>query len=158
MLTLASGSRANSPDRYLIPPARYDRFVWMIGYGEAAPREYDVVFNAVADADAAAALPSTLSAFCAGNDRALLNPPERIAATARDNAPILFQGVADLVVPRCAASRVAADLAGLDASRSGCCGPSGSHGGERLLRVTLAEAAARARRAAALPHRLSRLP
>ena len=57
VLTLASAARANSPDRYLIPPARYDRLTWFIDYADEArgdPRDFDVVFNAIADPDAAA--------------------------------------------------------------------------------------------------------
>jgi hypothetical protein len=143
VLTLASGARANSPDGYLIPADRYDRYVWMLAYGGAPPRDYEVVFNAVADADAAAALAPRLAACLADNDRPLMNPPERIAATARDRAPQVFAGIDDLVVPDVRAVVAAAELDGLGGGPAWLLRPAGSHGGERLERLTAEAAAAR---------------
>ncbi len=142
VLTLASAGRANSPDRYLIPAARYDRLVWFLAYGDATPgRDYDVVFNAVADPDAG--LERQLQAFAAGNAKPMLNPPERIAATARDGAQRLFAGVADLVVPPTRRVAAPADLDGLDDAGLWLLRPLGSHGGERLQRLRLDEVAKR---------------
>jgi tetratricopeptide (TPR) repeat protein len=138
VLTLASAGRANSPDRYLIPASRYDRLVWFLGYGEAEA-EYDVVFNAVADPDAG--LAERLAAFVAQNDKPLLNPPARIAATARDAARRLFDGVADLVVPQTLKVARASDLVGLDGDEEWLLRPLGSHGGERVERRARAEIA-----------------
>jgi hypothetical protein len=146
VLTLASAERANSPDHYLIPAAHYDRLLWFIAYaGEAAGpgQDYDVVFNAIADADAAEPLHDRLADFAAQCGRPVLNPPERIARTARDRVGLLFDGVADLVVPEARRVRVAADLDALDAGGTCLLRPLGSHGGERLQKLTPAEAAAR---------------
>ena len=143
VLTLASAARANSPDRYLIPAARYDRLIWFLAYAEGPPgQDYDVAFNAFADADAAAAEALRLAAFAGTCDRPLLNPPERIALTARDGAQDLFAGVADLLIPETRRVRAATDLHGLDAARRWLLRPLGSHGGERVEQLALAEAAA----------------
>jgi hypothetical protein len=151
VLTLASAGRANSPDRYLIPASRYDRLVWFLAYGEATPGcEYDVVFNAVADPDAA--LDARLQHFAAGNAKPMLNPPERIAATARDGAQRLFEGVADLVVPPTRRVAARADLEGLDDAEPWLLRPVGSHGGERLERLQLHDVG---QRLAGPPHYLT---
>jgi tetratricopeptide (TPR) repeat protein len=145
VLTLASAARANAPDRYLIPSTRYDRLLWFIAYADevAEPgQDYDVAFNAIADADAASPLHDRLTAFAARCERPVLNPPERIMRTARDRVGRLFEGVADLVVPQTRRVRVAADLDGLDAGGAWLLRPLGSHGGERLQKLALAEVAA----------------
>ncbi len=144
MLTLASGERANSPDRYLIPASRYDRLVWFLAYAEGAPGEdYDVVFNAFADADAADRHYGRLDAFARASRKPVLNPPDRIARTTRDGATTLFGGVADLVTPETRRVSEAADLAGLDEERLWLLRPLGSHGGERVEKLRAAEVAAR---------------
>ena len=146
VLTLASAARANSPDAYLIPPTRYDRLVWFIAYADEAlspHHDYDVVFNAVGDPDAAAALNDRLAAFVARCGRPVLNRPERIAATARDNAGQLFDGVADLVVPETRRITLATQLDGANPERLWLLRPLGSHGGERLQRLALGEIATR---------------
>ena len=146
VLTLASAARANSPDAYLIPPTRYDRLVWFIAYADEAlsPREeYDVVFNAVGDPDAAADLNDRLAGFVARCNRPVLNRPERIAATARDNSRRLFEGIADLIVPE---TRRITDLSELGDSAPDqlwLLRPLGSHGGEHLQRLKREEVAAR---------------
>lgn len=146
VLTLASAARANSPDAYLIPPTRYDRLVWFIAYADEAmsPRhDYDVVFNAVGDPDAAAALGDRLTTFVARCKRPVLNRPERIAATARDNARRLFAGINDLVVPETRRFTRAAQLDGADPDQLWLLRPLGSHGGERLQRLAPREVAPR---------------
>ena len=144
VLTLASAERANSPDRYLIPASRYDRLIWFLAYAEGPPgQDYDVAFNAFADADAAAAQALRLAAFARDSDKPLLNPPERIARTARDGAQALFADIADLVIPETRRVREAADLQGLDEASRWLLRPLGSHGGERVKQLSLAEATAR---------------
>ena len=144
VLTLASAERANSPDRYLIPAARYDRLIWFLAYAEGAPeQDYDVAFNAFGDADLAAAHALRLADFACASDKPLLNPPERIARTTRDNAQALFADIADLVIPETRRVREAADLDGLDATRRWLLRPLGSHGGERVEQLDLGQAATR---------------
>jgi tetratricopeptide (TPR) repeat protein len=144
VLTLATAERANSPDRYLIPASRYDRLVWFLAYADGGPGQgYDVAFNAFADADAAARHAGRLAAFARASDKPLLNPPDRIARTTRDKAQDLFAGVADLVVPETRRVREAIDLGGLDEGHEWLLRPLGSHGGERVERLSLAEVAGR---------------
>jgi tetratricopeptide (TPR) repeat protein len=144
VLTLASAERANSPDRYLIPADRYDRLIWFLAYDEGAlGQDYDVAFNAFADADVAAAHALRLAEFAGASDKPLLNPPDRIARTTRDNARALFAGVADLVIPETRRVRETADLDGLDAAQPWLLRPLGSHGGERVEQLDLGQAAAR---------------
>jgi tetratricopeptide (TPR) repeat protein len=143
VLTLASAGRANSPDRMLTPVARYDRLIWFPAYADGVPREpYDVVFNAVADADAAAALESKIAAFAAQTHAPILNPPARIARTARAAAPALFAGVGGLIVPTVRRIETQGDFDGL-ADGEWLLRPAGTHGGEGLARISLAQATQR---------------
>jgi tetratricopeptide (TPR) repeat protein len=143
VLTLASAERANSPDRYLIPASRYDRLIWFLAYAEGAPgQDYDVAFNALADADAAAPQAQRLADFARASDKPLLNPPDRIAATTRDGAAALLAGVADLLIPETRRVCEAAGLLGLDATRLWLLRPLGAHGGERVEQLRLDEVAA----------------
>jgi len=142
VLTLASAARANSPDRYLIPPARYDRLTWFIDYADEArgdPQNFDVVFNAIADPDAAATAAAKAVAFLARCDRPSLNSPERIVRTARQEGTRLFGGVADLVAPETALVQRGADLPSLASERFWLLRPVGSHGGELLQRLQAAD-------------------
>jgi tetratricopeptide (TPR) repeat protein len=144
VLTLASAERANSPDRYLIPASRYDRLIWFLAYANGPlGQEYDVAFNAFGDADAASSQAARLADFARACDKPLLNPPDRIARTARDKAQALFADIADLVVPETRRIREAFDLQGLDPARLWLLRPLGSHGGERVEQLSLAQAAAR---------------
>ena len=146
VLTLASGARANSPDRYLISPARYDRLTWFIDYADAArgdPQNFDVVFNAIADPDAAAPTAAKAAAFLARCGRPALNSPEKIARTVRCEATRLFAGVPDLVAPETTRVERGADLSRLASERFWLLRPIGSHGGERLQRFPAADIADR---------------
>ena len=135
-LMLASGGRVHTPDRYLVPAARYDRLVWFVSYGEGPPPgDYDVVFNAVAEPDAQAALSETLAAFAETCGRKVLNPPARIGVTRRDAAAALFAGVPGLMVPQTRRVAGAADAGDLEAG-DWLLRPVGQHGGEGLERVT----------------------
>jgi hypothetical protein len=139
VLTLASAARANSPDRYLIPSTRYDRLTWFIAYADEDPDAFDVVFNAIADPDAAALTSDKATAFLARCRKPALNPPEKIARTARDGAASLFAGVDNLVVP--AAARVASGeaLPERDPDQLWLMRPLGSHGGEQLQKLPWAQ-------------------
>ena len=151
VLVLASTEAANSPDRYLLPSDRYSRHVWFMDYArdgqfQVLPR-YDVVFNAIADPDCAAATLDELHRFARAAPRPLLNPPDRIARSARSLAASLFSGVEGLVAPR-TVRLAAVDLALLGARAAIERGqlrwpllirPVGSHGGEGLVLIRAAE-------------------
>jgi tetratricopeptide (TPR) repeat protein len=142
VLTLASAARANSPDHYLIPTARYDRLTWFIGYADEArgdPQGFDVVFNAIADADVAAPTAANAAAFLARCGRPALNAPEKIARTARHEAPRLFAGVANLVAPQTTLVRPGGEWPDLASERFWLLRPTSSHGGEHLRRLQAAD-------------------
>jgi tetratricopeptide (TPR) repeat protein/glutathione synthase/RimK-type ligase-like ATP-grasp enzyme len=151
VLVLASTEAANSPDRYLLPPDRYSRHLWFVDYARdgqfAALPRYDVVFNAIADPDCAAAKGEELQRFARNPPRPLLNPPSAIARTARSLAAQLFSGVEGLIAPK-TARFAAADLASRGAPGALkraqlrwplLIRPVGSHGGEGLELIRAAE-------------------
>ena len=142
VLTLASAARANSPDRYLIPPARYDRLTWFIDYADEVhgdPQDFDVVFNAIADPDVAGPTAAKAAAFLARCGRPALNSPEQIARTVRHEAKPLFAGVADLVAPETTRVERGVDLSFLPEEHFWLLRPIGSHGGERIERLHAAD-------------------
>jgi glutathione synthase/RimK-type ligase-like ATP-grasp enzyme len=151
VLVLASTEAANSPDRYLLPPDRYSRHLWFIDYAKdeqfAALPRHDVVFNAIADPDCAAAKLDELQRFARVASRPLLNPPGAIARTARSLAAPLFSGVEGLITPktaRLADSDLASLGAGVTLERARLrwpllIRPAGSHGGEGLVLIRAAE-------------------
>jgi len=147
VLVLASTEAANSPDRYLLPAHRYSRHLWFIDYAkaeqfQALPR-YDVVFNAIADPDCAAAKLDALQRFARAAPAPLLNPPDRIARSARPLAAKLFSAIDGLIAPK-TAHLTSADLALLGARKTLererlrwplLIRPVGSHGGEGLVLI-----------------------
>jgi hypothetical protein len=103
-----------------------------------AAGECDIVFNVVGDADRGAPFLGAVAALCPTFARPLLNPPERIPATRRDNLPALLQGVPGLVVPamRRLARAEAADAAAAALGRGPVLlRPIGVHGGDDLVRI-----------------------
>jgi glutathione synthase/RimK-type ligase-like ATP-grasp enzyme len=108
----------------------------------ALPR-HDVVFNAIADPDCAAASAPELERFARESACRLLNRPERIALTARSLAAQLFTGVDGLVTPNTArlssaeltlrGARAAIQQAGLRLPL--LVRPIGSHGGDGVMRI-----------------------
>lgn len=147
VLVLASAQAGNTPYPAIMPKARYGRLVWYMEY--ARPEEtpdpdlYDVVFNAIGDADVAEPSLPAVQRFLADCPKAVLNDPAKVARTRRDRIPDLLAGIPDLVVPRTVrldAAEIAAEgLAGA-AARHGFTGPTlarplGSHGGKGLTLV-----------------------
>jgi tetratricopeptide (TPR) repeat protein/glutathione synthase/RimK-type ligase-like ATP-grasp enzyme len=147
LLVFASTEAANAPDRYLIPARRYSRHLWFIDYAREEqisflPR-HDIIFNAIADPDCAAANSPALARFAGRAGCRVLNPPERIARTARSRATELFGAIDGLVTPKTARIR-SAELTLRGAAevldRSGLrlpliIRPVGSHGGEGAVRI-----------------------
>ncbi|HLH87040.1 MAG TPA: tetratricopeptide repeat protein [Xanthobacteraceae bacterium] len=100
---------------------------------------FDIVFNAIGDADRGAPFFARAAQFCRTLSRPLINPPERVARTRRDALPALIKDIPGLVTPRI--RRVArADLAMVAAAterpdRPLLVRPAGSHGGDDLVRI-----------------------
>jgi Flp pilus assembly protein TadD len=143
-LVLATVNAGNVPYKQLMPHDLYSRLVWYMEYARPAdtpaPELYDLVFNAIGDADLAEPSAGAVQRFLAECPRPVLNDPARVMRTRRDRTPQLLGGLADVVVPR----TVRLDADALDASglaalaqREGFDGqvlvrPIGSHGGQGL--------------------------
>jgi tetratricopeptide (TPR) repeat protein len=100
ILILCSARPGSVPFDYLIPQTRNTRLKWVIAY--SADRElppYDIVFNAIGDADIARHSRAEVDNFLALNDKPLLNRPERVALTTRDHIGALLNGIEGIYVP-----------------------------------------------------------
>jgi tetratricopeptide (TPR) repeat protein len=145
VLILTTAASGNVPHRDLLPRQRYTRLNWFIEYaspGQALP-PHDAVFNAIGDADLAGPADAPMRAFLASSPLPVINHPDRVALTKRDNLPALLAGIDGLCVPP-VARLTAADMAseGLAAcvARAGLAPPVllrpvGSHGGRGLVRA-----------------------
>lgn len=60
---------------------------------------YDLVFNAAGDPDMIRDATEPLTRFASTSETPLLNPPDKVARTARNNLPALFQEIDNIVVP-----------------------------------------------------------
>jgi glutathione synthase/RimK-type ligase-like ATP-grasp enzyme len=100
---------------------------------------FDIVFNAIGDADRGAPFFARAAEFCRKLGRPLINPPHRVARTRRDALPALIKDIPGLVTPRiCRIAR--ADLAAFApalerSDRPLLVRPAGSHGGDDLVRI-----------------------
>jgi len=144
VLVLTTAEGGNIPHKYLLPADRYTRITWFIefaGDGQAAQLPaYDVVFNAIGDADLAGPTRAPVEAFLKVCDRPVLNLPDRVARTQRHLLGDLLGGMDDLVVPR--VSRIggaqiedlglAAAIAQTGLAWPVLVRPIGSHGGKGL--------------------------
>jgi tetratricopeptide (TPR) repeat protein len=95
----------NVPLTHLLPRGAFTRIFWFVAHDRspAAPElpAFDVVFNAIADADMSGPAEAQLAAFRASHPTApMLNPPERVASTRRDRLAATLDGIANLVTPR----------------------------------------------------------
>ncbi|MGH7083335.1 MAG: tetratricopeptide repeat protein, partial [Acetobacteraceae bacterium] len=103
VLMPTTAESGNVPWTFLFPRDRCTVIKWFIEYAREGEAErlppYDVVFNGIGDADAAAAAEAPLERFLAGCPKPILNPPDAVARTRRDRLPELLAGIADLVVP-----------------------------------------------------------
>jgi Flp pilus assembly protein TadD/glutathione synthase/RimK-type ligase-like ATP-grasp enzyme len=147
VLVLASTDAANSPDRCLLPVQRYSRHLWFMDYAREEQfsflPKHDIVFNAIADPDCAAANLPIVARYARQSSVRVLNPPALIARTARPRATQLFGGIDGLVTPKTARLR-SADLTlhgAADVLRQAgmrlplLIRPVGSHGGEGAVRI-----------------------
>jgi glutathione synthase/RimK-type ligase-like ATP-grasp enzyme len=149
VLVLCSSAHANVPFRHLLPAASNRLVRWVadlgtLGIQRARSRQlppYDVVFNAVGDADMGASCQDELTRFMAAAKRPVLNPPGRVDRTGRERIGRLLQGVRDIVVPptlrwdRCggAADSVHAAIAAAKLSYPVIVRPAGEHGGNGVV-------------------------
>ena len=147
VLILCSARTAgNVPVETLLPAATCCRIKYAIDY--AAPEEdaqlppYDLVFNAIGEADVAAPLHDRLEHFARHCRHSLLNPPSAVARTARHRLPELLGGLDGVVLAHCIrCERPPGTLAALADLLAGggirfplLSRPAASHGGAGLLR------------------------
>jgi tetratricopeptide (TPR) repeat protein len=147
VLILSTTESGNTPDRYLIPPARFTRQLWFVEYASerqmAELPAYDVAFNAIGDEDLAGPTAENAARFAEICPTRLLNPPDKISRTRRDLAGALFGGISGVKVPntaRLAAADIADGGVRAAAARAGIAEPFlvrpiGSHGGKGLYLV-----------------------
>ncbi len=104
VLLLLTGGPGSVPHRDLLPRARYSKINWFIEYAEPGDADrlppFDVVFNAVGDADMAGRALGPTQAFLAAYPGPILNAPDRVMKTHRSDASILFAGINHLVTPK----------------------------------------------------------
>jgi tetratricopeptide (TPR) repeat protein len=148
VLILATTDLGNTPDRHLLPADRYTRLTWFVEYAGASQMkalpDFDVVFNAIGDADETGPTATNVARFLATCGRPVFNRPEAVARTFRHLAPALFEGIDALAVPktvRLTAGTVAELGVREAARRAGVAAPLiarpiGSHGGQGVRLVT----------------------
>lgn len=145
MLVLTTSESGNVPHRYLLPKARFTRINWFIEYATPGqvPPDHDAVFNAVGDADLAGPTLAPMRAFLAASGERVINQPDKVMQTGRENMPLLLGDIEGVVVPK-TARLAAADIAG--EGLAACIDkaglelpvllrPIGSHGGQGLQRA-----------------------
>ncbi|MBB4514516.1 ATP-binding protein [Paraburkholderia fungorum] len=111
LLLCAARTAGNVPFDALLSGADWCRIKYAIDY--AADEEddllppYDLVFNAIGDADIAAPLSGRLARFVSRCARPMLNPPALVARTQRHLSTSLLNGLPDVQVAPCVQSDAA---------------------------------------------------
>ena len=109
VLILSTAGTGMVPYYSLIPPEINTRINWYVdcatdGQEDSLPA-YDLVFNAIGNAEVMAASAPRMTRFLGRCRRPVLNPPERVALTRRDLMPRLLAGIPNVVVPSVARLR-----------------------------------------------------
>lgn len=142
LLLLGGVGAGHLPTRYLVDTAQFDTLsIEMLSPDQPdAPlgavdfddlKDVDVVFNTMGEGDRHGGQFDAVHALCARLGKPLLNPPDKVRRTTRDQTGVLFGGVADLCVP---AVRWASldDLATMPIDAPLLVRPPGDHGGDNL--------------------------
>ena len=145
VLVLCSSGLSDIPVKFLMPSEHNRQIRWAIEYGITGPiRElppYDLIFNAIGDADKAQWGLKVAQALLATADKPVLNPPDRVMLTSRDQIVHLLSGIEGVTIPptvrwdsRSGTSLGAAiEAAGL--AYPATLRPVGGHGGKGLVRL-----------------------
>jgi hypothetical protein len=103
VLILCTAATGNTPFDFLLPQSRNRRIKWMMEYATLNQLErmpaYDIVFNAIGDHDVVAVTQESVQRFLAICDKPVINLPERIAHTTRDQTPALLKDIPQILVP-----------------------------------------------------------
>ncbi|MBS0269668.1 MAG: hypothetical protein JSS54_11895 [Proteobacteria bacterium] len=95
-------------------------------------RRADVIFNVLGDADQDDGQLAAVSTICESLGKPVLNPPDAILKTGRNQAVELFGDIDGMITPAaCRASR--AELSELSLDEPLLVRPTGDHGGDRLV-------------------------
>lgn len=153
LLILCVGkSIGNVPLETLLATGRNTRIKYMIDYAEDAEDaglpDYDLVFNAIGDADIAAPLLDRLTRFANTCKSIVLNPPSIVARTQRHHLPTLLADIANVVIAPCilrtnratTLDALAQELAQAHISLPALTRPVATHGGEGMVRCETLEA------------------
>jgi tetratricopeptide (TPR) repeat protein len=135
VLVLCAPATGNTPFDYLLPSTSTTRIKWIMDYASEAQiadlPEYDVVFNAIGDHDVSARSQAIVHRFLSVCSKPVLNLPNVIARTTREQMPRLLQGIDGLLVPQ--VKRMSAtDNRDIGISFPCLLRPLGSHGGQGL--------------------------
>jgi hypothetical protein len=154
ILILAATGMQNTPVHFLFPIERFETIAAYLlppDDPEAAaqlrdlPRElpeFDVVFNAIGDADQGASYLPNVAELCRRLNAPLLNAADAVPPTRRDRIAGLLEGIPGLVIPSTRRAGRAA-LAALERlarvsealAQPALLRPAGSHGGSNLTRI-----------------------
>ena len=100
LILCAAHTAGNVPFDALLPSTTCCRIKYAIDYAADSEDQqlppYDLVFNAIGDADIAAPLSGRLARFVSRCARPVLNPPDAIARTQRHRTASLFDGWPDV--------------------------------------------------------------
>ncbi len=142
VLVLGGVGAGHVPVRYLLDTERLE--VWSLGMlspdqGDAplgtvsfeTLRNADLVFSTLGDVDRDGGQLDVARALCARLGKPVLNPPDGVGKTGRDNAPALFGGIEGLIVPEVHRTTPQA-LASMRVDTPLLVRPPGDHGGENL--------------------------
>ncbi|HEX3639480.1 MAG TPA: hypothetical protein VHV99_29160 [Paraburkholderia sp.] len=144
LVLCAAHASGNVPFDALLPGTTCCRIKYAIDYAAAEEDQqlpaYDLVFNAIGDADIAAPLAARLARFVSHCARPVLNPPAAVARTQRHRTVSLLDGLPDVQAAPCVQSDAApASRAALDTllAQSGIdfpvlARPAATHGGDGL--------------------------
>jgi Flp pilus assembly protein TadD len=146
---------------FLFPTTINTRVQWTIGSARDDLTDYlphyDLVFNAMGDADMVGDSTDPVSRFIPMCTKPILNPPDKVARTARNNLPALLDGIDNVVVPAVWRFAHSADWdESVVAQLPLLVRPAGSHGGTGLELVRTAAELAQRRAAQTGPVYVSR--
>ena len=103
VLILSAAGDGNVPIDTLIPQQVNTLIKWNVECATDAQEEtlpqYDVIFNAIGNADLITPSLERMTGFMSRRQRLVLNPPERILPTRRDRMPQLLAGIPNVVAP-----------------------------------------------------------